>query len=170
MSIRFSFALTCLLTMVIFIGCEKSDYLTEEHTDIAEKKGDNPGKGKGKPSGGNEEPEPSVTYSATYLLYMADDPDPLYKFSIATSGDLMLLQTDPSVTGWGTDYYGYWSDPFPFAGNEVNYTFGLANTTYTFIPLPDNKYQVEKTIVQQPYLGSTVTTTVSTPGIYIKVQ
>jgi hypothetical protein len=91
-------------------------------------------------------------------LYQADDSDPLFRFSISQSGELMLLESDATVASWGTDYWGYWSDPFPYANNEVNYIIGLTNTTYQYQPLPGDKIDVTKILIVQPYPSGDCTT------------
>ena len=129
------------------------------------------GKNKGKPKGDDPvedpvvdpEPDPFVT---TYQLFQAQDSDPLFRFSVSQSGELMLLETDPGVTSWGTDYWGYWSDPFLYENGEVNYINGLTNTTYQFNMLPDNKIEVTKILIVQPYPSGDPTTTVTRPGVY----
>ena len=127
------------------------------------------GKGKGKIT--DPEPDPNEDpFIKTYQLFQAIDGDPLYKFSISQSGQLMLLETDPTITSWGTNYWGYWSDPFAYSNHEVNYIIGLTNTTYRFQELPGNKFDVTKTLVVQPYPTGTPTTTETHPGIYILVN
>ena len=153
---------------ILFTSCEKEAYQIsdlENSSEVFSKKPVNPGNGNGKPDKGDDpvEPDPFV---ATYRLVQADDNDPLYQFSISQSGTLMLLETDPTVTSWGTDYWGYWSNPYPFQNNQVNYTIGLTETTYEFTPLAGDRYDVVKTLIQHPYLGGTSTTTVSHPGVY----
>lgn len=128
-------------------------------------------KGKGKGKGGNNQNDPGVNpFVITYQLYEADDNDPLFRFSISQSGELILLETDATVASWGTDYWGYWSDPFPYANNEVNYIIGLTNTTYQFQPLPGDKIDVTKTLIVQPYPSGTPTTTITHPGVYALVN
>jgi hypothetical protein len=153
-------------------SCEKEVYSPTDEINpsgmISENnfnKGNGQGKGKNNDNdnGDNSEEDPFVS---TYQLYQADDSDPLFRFSISRSGELMLLETDAAVTSWGTDYWGYWSDPFPYTNNEVNYIIGLTNTTYQFQPLPDNKIDVTKILLVQPYPSGTPTTTTSHPGVY----
>ena len=50
----------------------------------------------------------------TWQLVEPVDADPLWR--IVKTGDALLLQTDPSVTSWGTDYWGYWTDAYHDAG------------------------------------------------------
>jgi len=158
----------------LIISCEKNinspagDILSSDNTSQNSLK---KGKGKGKGNIPDPEPEPDPDpFVTTYQLFQAIDSDPLYKFSISQSGQLMLLETDPSITSWGTNYWGYWSDPFLYANNEVNYIIGLTNTTYRFQSLPDNKIDVTKTLIVQPYPSGTPTTTETHPGIYILVN
>jgi len=113
------------------------------------------------------EPEPDpepIPGGAQYQLAEVDDFDPLWRFTV--SGNHVLLQTDPSITSWGTDYWSYWSDPYAFHDGVVDYTVGLTHTTYVFTPLGDDRYDVTKTLVVQPYNGGGPTTTVTHPGIY----
>jgi hypothetical protein len=62
------------------------------------------GKGKGQIPDPDPDPDPNVEpFVQTFQLFQAVDSDPLYKFSISQSGQLMLLETDPSITSWGTN-------------------------------------------------------------------
>jgi hypothetical protein len=166
LSLLFGFMVIFLFAALI-ISCEKEVFSPANETyssDIISNKNINKGKGKGK----NRDIKPvEDTLGTTYQLYLADDFDPLYKFTISPSGDLMLLETNPTVTSWGTNYWGYWSDPFLYANNEVNYIIGLTNTTYRFQPLPGNKMDVTKTLIVQPYPSGPPTTTETHPGVYI---
>ena len=128
-------------------------------------------RGGGKKPKPNEDPEPDpepepdpVPDGSTWQLEAPDDHDPLWRFT--RSGNQMLLQTDPSVTSWGTDYWGYWSDPFAIDGQDVAYTIGLTHTTYTFVDQPDGRIDVTKTLIVQPYLGGSPTTTVTHVGVF----
>lgn len=160
-----------IAAVALLMSCEKDVYSPADESsssgtlsDAGFNKGH--GKGKGKHS---DDPIPDPTpdpFVVTYELDQAGDFDPLFKFSISQSGQLMLLETDPTVATWGTDYWGYWSDPFSYTNNEVNYIIGLTNTTYQFQPLPGNKMDVTKILVVQPYPSGTPTTTVSHPGVY----
>lgn len=117
-------------------------------------------------------PPPEITYDVTYQLSEVDDPDPLYRFSISQSNQLILLETDPSITSWGTDYWGYWSSPFAYANGHVDYTTGLGRTIYTFTQTSATTIDVQKTLITSSYpssRGGTTTTTVSHPGTYIIV-
>lgn len=163
------------LALFLVAGCEANPTLPGADQDLdgislpaAEGRGDRGGKGVKKKSPEPEpepEPEPQPNPSgAVFQLAEVDDFDPLWKFTV--SGNHVLLQTDPSITSWGTDYWGYWSDPYAFQGGVVDYTVGLTHTTYVFTPLGDDRYDVTKTVVVQPYNGGGPTTTVTHPGIY----
>lgn len=132
-------------------------------------KGNGKGKNKDDDNGGNQDPE-IIEYAATYEIYRAVDHDPLYRFSISTSGDLMLFQTDSTVTSWGSDYWGYWSDPYDYLNGQVEYIIGLTHTTYIFDPLPNDKFDVTKILVVTPYTGGPATTTITNPGIYTRLD
>ena len=82
----------------------------------------------------------------------------------------MLFETDPTVTTWGTDYWGYWDEPYTYANGEVEYFIGLTYTVYEFTQVSSNTIDVTKTLVVTPYLGGTATTTVTHPGTYTIVQ
>lgn len=129
------------------------------------------GKNKGKPKGDDpiEDPEQDP-FVSTYQLLQAHDSDPLFRFSIAQSGELMLLETDPEVTSWGSDYWGYWSDPFLYENGEVNYIIGLTNTTYQFQLLQNNNIEVTKILIVQPYPSGNPTTTITRPGVYVSIN
>jgi hypothetical protein len=164
--------ITISTAVIMLTSCEKEIYSPADETNpskITSQSDFNKGNGKGKHKDDEGDPNPDPTpdpFVVTYQLYQADDSDPLFRFSISESGELMLLETNPTVTSWGTDYWGYWSDPFPYANNKVNYTIGLSNTTYQFQSLPDNKIDVTKILVVQPYLSGTPTTSKSHPGVY----
>lgn len=157
----------------MFTGCEKEEirpFGTDNSSDVELRNGN--GKGKGKKDKGDygDDNGDSVHYASTYALFQAVDNDPLFRISISESGDLMLLETDPSVTSWGSDYWGFWSDPFDYVNMEVSYTIGLTHTTYHFEQLPGNKMDVTKTLVVQPYPSGEPTTMVTHPGVYRLVE
>jgi len=178
MNINKSSALLLVISIFISafltISCEKMVNSPADEINSANNAGQNnfeKGKGKGKGKGTIPDPEPDpIPFVKTYQLFQAVDWDPLYKFSISESGQLMLLETDSTVTSWGSNYWGYWSDPFVYSNNEVNYIIGLTNTTYRFQALPDNKIDVTKTLIVQPYPSGTPTTTETHPGIYVLVN
>jgi hypothetical protein len=97
-------------------------------------------------------------YTVTSYL----DFDPLYQFG--KTGGSVLLRSDPDVGLWGEDYYGYWAEPFALDGNSLSYIIGLTHTTYDFEPLADGSVDIVKTLVVQPYLGGSPTTTVTEVG------
>ena len=120
-----------------------------------------------------DDPEPPINndpFVTTYQLYEAIDGDPLYRFSISQSGELMLLESDPTVAGWGNDFWGTWSDPFPYLNSEVNYIKGLTNTTYQFQQISPETIDVTKILIVQPYPNGEPITTESHPGIYTLVE
>lgn len=161
-------AVAIVVALVMLTSCEKEVYSPTDETNsskVISQNDFNKGKGKGKKNDneGDPIPDPFIT---TYQMYQADDSDPLFRFSISQSGQLILLETDPTVASWGTDYWGYWADPFSYANSEANYVIGLTNTTYQFQELPGDKIDVTKILVVQPYPSGTPTTTVSHPGVY----
>lgn len=108
-------------------------------------------------------PEPTPGY-VWYSKVASYDYDPLSRYG--QDGDQVLLQTDPTVTSWGTDYWGYWSDPYTMVGNTVQYTIGLTHTTYTFSVLADGRIDVSRTLVTQPYPSGDPVTTETHVGIF----
>ena len=110
------------------------------------------------------EPEPEPDY-VWYVEVVNYDYDPLYRFGI--EGDEVLLRTDPTVTTWGEDYWGYWDEPYTMVDNEVIYTIGLTHTTYTFAPLPSSGFDVSRRLITQPYSSTgTPDTTFTHVGIF----
>lgn len=173
MKSNLSFVFACLIATIAFIfSCQPTENITPENpVTIAQKKGKGNGKGKnndGGDDGGTVTPPPVA--GDTYQLESASDADPLYKFTFYNSDTEVLLQTDPSITTWGTDYWGYWTDTFPYANNQVNYIVGLTNVTYDFQFLPGDKVDVTRTLIVTPYTGGSPTTTVTHPGVYSLVQ
>jgi hypothetical protein len=179
MKFNLSFVLFRVITIfaafVMLSSCEKDVYSPADEINSSRiMVEDNLKKDKGKGKGRNNQNDPPADpvdpvvdpFVSTYQLDQADDFDPLFRFSISQSGELMLLETDPTVTSWDTDYWGYWSDPFPYTNNEVNYIIGLTNTSYHFQSLPDNKIDVTKILIVQPYPSGTPTTTITHPGVY----
>lgn len=155
-------AITTIAAVIMLTSCERDIYSPADGTNSSEINSQADfNKSKKKDDGG----DPATSFVTTYQLDQADDWDPLYRFSIYV-GQSMLLETDPTVTSWGTNYWGYWSNSFPYANNEVNYIIGLTNTTYQFQPLPGGKFDVTKILIVQPYPSGTPTTTVTHPGVY----
>lgn len=128
---------------------------------VAEGRGQRGKKPKPDPEPPDSEPVPPYAW---YELTAAADVDPLHRFGLAEQ--TAKLETDPTVAGWGTDYWGYWSEPFPFDGRVVRYTIGLTHTTYELSPLAGGGFDVTKTLVVQPYLGGEPTTTVTHVGVF----
>lgn len=151
-----------------------SDQNTDEVMEIGAlgKRGSNNGKGKGGNGGDDPVPDPTEDdpFVVTYIIDEIDEWDALYKFSISESGTLMKFETDPTITSWGTDYWGSWADPFPYKDNKVNIIKGLTNTTYEFEFLSDGRVDIVKTLITQPYPSGTPRTTVTHPGIYKLLQ
>lgn len=111
-------------------------------------------------------PEEEIVYVATYELVQMDEADPLFRYSISESGDLVLLETNPDIGLWGSDFYGSWSDPFPYANNEVNYQTGLTDVTYQFDPISNTQIDVTRILVTSPYTGGPPNTTITHVGIF----
>lgn len=161
--------LLCFIFTLAVVGCEKEEMETPNQGQLMLKaKG---GKGKGRPKDPTPPPPPveEEVFEVWYQASQVIDPDPLYRFSISNSGNAAMLETDPTITSWGTDYWGYWDEDFPFVNNKVDYTFGLGNTVYTFTQVSPGVYDVTKKLVVSSYNSSTVTTTYSHPGIYTVV-
>jgi hypothetical protein len=174
-SIRIGIVLAMVSVMIF--SCQKEDYSnidgdnSQNYQALAkEGKGKDSNNGKGKGKGKKDETPPDTTvqdsFTKTYILSDRDDPDALYKFSISKSGKLILLESDPTVGLWGSDFYGLWSDPFTYSDNQVNYIKGLTNTTYDFDYLENNKVDVVKTLLVASYLSNSVDTTITHPGVY----
>ena len=109
-------------------------------------------------------PDPEPGY-AWYLESVDYDYDPLYRFGI--DGTQVLLRTDPGVTSWGEDYWGYWAEPYTMVDNQVVYTVGLTHTAYTFDPLSGGGFDVSKRLIVTPYSSSGVPdTTFTHVGIF----
>ena len=155
---------------ITLMSCEKEAMDNTGQGELVTKAKGGNGKG-GKP----KDPPPPPTapeeevFETYFMLSQVIDPDPLYRFSISQSGNAMMLETDPTITSWGRDYWGYWDEDFPFANNKVDYTFGLGNTVYTFTQVSPGVYDVTKKLVVSSYNSNTVTTTYSHPGIYTVV-
>ena len=110
-------------------------------------------------------PVTSGFVNGSYQLILPDQFDPLWRFS--KQGNSVTLETNPSIGVWGSDYFGYWSDPYSISDNEISYTIGLTHTTYTFVPFPDGTVDVTRTLVVQPYLGNNPpTTTITHVGVF----
>jgi len=107
------------------------------------------------------EPEPDYVWYVEVVNY---DYDPLYRFGI--DQDEVLLRTDPTVTTWGEDFWGYWDEPYTKVDNKVMYTIGLTHTTYTFDPLPGGGFDVSRRLIRQPYPIGTPDTTFTHVGIF----
>ena len=172
--------LAILVVLFAVLSCQKetiepvSQKLTDTSTesfnsDLKFKNGSNKGKGRKDDTDNDDTPDP-ISYASTYKLSSQNATHPLYQFSISTSGDLMLLQTDSTITTWGTDYWGFWSEPFGYSNNKINYISGLTNVTYEFEMLANDQIAVKQTLIVQPWPTGQPTTTISYPGIYDKVD
>jgi hypothetical protein len=131
--------------------------------------GNGKGKNKDGSDGGDTDPVDPVEYAATYEITEYDDWGALWRFSISVDGDLMLFQTDSTVTHWGSDHWGSWADPFPYANGVVHYIKGLSNVTYEFVALPNDQFDVTKTVITGSYTGEITTTTVDHLGVYARL-
>lgn len=135
-------------------------------------KKDNSGKGKGKKDNDTDttSTDTEVKYAKTYRIKQdIKVTDPLYKFHISESGDLILLESDSTIAMWGADFWGSWKDPFTYGNNKVNYINGLSNITYEFFPQSDGTISVKLTVITQPYPSGEPRTTVSYPGVYEEI-
>ena len=180
------FNMTCSLVAITFLflfaSCEKdtinpSDSLSDTPIEVrgggnGDGNGGNGGgngKGKGKNNdddGGNN--QDTIHYASTYQITAYDEFDPLYRFSFSDAGDLVLLQTDSTVTHWGTDYWGSWADPYPYLDGIVHYFNGLTEVTYDFESLSGDMFDVNKTLSVTEYLSGNVTTTYKHIGIFTR--
>ena len=157
---------------VILASCE-SDLAPAENEvtpQLTKKRGKNNKKDKETPT---EEETPSDTEEETftdfYTLSVPADPDALISFAISDSGNSILLESTTEVGTWGSDFYGYWSEPLAFSNNEVTFTIGgLSHTTYSLSPIGTDQFQVTRTVVQDPYLSGPSTTTITDVGIFQK--
>ncbi len=130
-------------------------------------------KKKGEEPAPDPEPDPDaeISYATTFhLVETGEALNPLYRFSFSESGDLVLLESDPGTGVWGSDYYGYWAEPFERMQNAVSYTIGLNDYTYAFALLPDGRVEVTYTHVRRPYLSGDTVTTVAGIGIFAPVE
>lgn len=171
MTLKTSMVLLLSAFLLTMYSCQKADNVNPAtDTEALAKKG---GNGKGSSGKGNkptEEPEePVIEYESTYRITTYDDPDPLYQFSFSTSGTLVLLETDPTVTTWGTDYWGTWANPYTYANGVMETRSGLTETRIEFIQLTNGDIDVYKRIIRHPYLSGPIDTTYVHPGIYTRI-
>ena len=99
----------------------------------------------------------------TYELLQSYDYDPLWRFT--KNGTSMQFETDPSVTSWGSDYWGYWADPLTLEEDSVNFIPG-AIATYFFEVMEGGMVDVTRRLTVFPYLGGSPIITDTHPGIY----
>jgi hypothetical protein len=183
--LKIVFPLGVLATLFLLTSCEKetvspSDHMSDMAIDVRNNgngngNGGGNGGGNGNGNGNNNDvegevdPDP-IEYDATYQITEYDEFDALYRFSICVEGDLMLLQTDSTITHWGTGYWGAWADPYPYADGIVHYIKGLSEVTYEFVGLPGDMLDVSKTLSVTDYLSGHVTTTYKHIGIYSRTS
>ncbi|MBR9859771.1 hypothetical protein GYB22_03300 [bacterium] len=159
------------LLIFTFSSCIKCDEPEPVYQDFDQQEdqlrrgGDNKGKGKNKDNDTTDpDPDTETGNAVEYMLTEVEDHDPLYRFAV--DGDQVMFYTDPSVTSWGTDYWGYWDEAYDWNNGEVNYIIGLTNVTYSFDEISEGTYEVTKTLIVSHYLTGESTTTVTVPGIY----
>lgn len=158
---RTTCAITTFLALLPLTGCDgplASELDPGELSIVAEAR---PDRGRKTKRDGSE-PEPAPTY-AWYSLAVPDDGDPLSRFGL--DGDLVLLESDPDAAGWGTDYWGYWSEPFILVDGTVTYVDGLTETTYSFAPVGE-AFDVSREVVVRSYLGGASSVTRSHVGVF----
>jgi len=167
------------LILMLAAACQKEEVspasnetvITDAGSDLKNKKGDNGGKGGKKDRNNSDdtaEPTDSITYASSYILSTSKDADPLHRFLISKSGDLILFRTDSTVTSWGEDYWGYWKDPADFKDNQVVHHYALSKTIYELNKNSDGTYDVKRTLIasRSYFPGSPIDTTVTYPGTY----
>lgn len=166
MKSKLSLMVVCVFAVLSLSACEQDLVNVRPDAPAAEAGGLNDALAAAKKSkkGPQKPGKPPAPVGTTYEISVPDDPDPLFRFTI--SGNSIQLESDPSVASWGSDYWGYWSDPFELGDDAVTYTFGLSTTTYALTPQPDGTLDVTRTVVVQPYLGGSPTTTVSHVGAF----
>jgi len=157
-----------LATFVVLVAtaCETNVLDPDPGLDVQAQfaKGGKKGRPQQEPPPPEPEPEPQPDY-AWYVEVVDYDYDPLYRFGI--EGDQVLLRTDPAVTSWGEDYWGYWDEPYTMVDNQVTYTIGLTHTTYTFNPVSGEGFDVFKRLIVTPYSSNGVPdTTFTHVGIF----
>jgi hypothetical protein len=153
----------CALAVFFLVGCMTPIAPDTESGDGIAAQRTYPNK-RGKKHESDSTPPAPTPQWAWYRLALADEFDPLSRFGL--DGQQVLLQTDSTITSWGTDYWGYWDEPFMMEDNVLSYTVGLSHTTYTFLPLAGEGFDVTRTIVVQPYLVGEPTTTVTHVGVF----
>lgn len=172
MNLKTSMVLLVSAVLLTVYSCQKADNVNPAiDKEVLAKKG---GNGKGSNGKGNQTPEepeePVVEYESTYRITTYDDPDPLYQFSFSTDGALVLLETDPTITTWGTDYWGFWASPFAYSNGVMETRSGLTETRIEFRSLANGDIDVYKRLIRHPYLNGTSDTMYFHPGVYTRVQ
>lgn len=150
----------CLSVLFLTISCESDDFIFEDDALItAQENETSERKQKGKTS--------SSLQKGTYTIINVETPSALYKFTVKGRG--VLLQSDPSVGTWGTDYFGFWSSPFTLNGNRIEYTNGLSTSIYEFNVQSNGDVHVVRTVIVAPYQSNGETTTsITNLGTYSK--
>jgi hypothetical protein len=156
MKLYFTIPLT-LFALLLFTSCEESFISpNQDNTEFAAKGGK---KGKKLPPPEEptpEEPTPTEFSGATYQL-TTSIIDPLVEFTIDQDQQLILLRATEEFGTWGIDYFGYWSDPFSFADQQVYYKIGLTETTYLFEFLSTTTVQVTKNLIVRSEFTNEIT-------------
>ncbi len=162
MKVKIAILLLFFAGSLLLSSCEKDRLAKDEQSEMIKKSRRGQGGKKNQPP----PPPPAEVFTGYYQLQNAHDFDPLFRFAISASGQFMMLESDASISSWGTDFWGYWDEPFAYTNQQVNYTFGLSNTSYTFSPIAVNEFDVYKRVIIHPYLSGTADTAYSLPGIY----
>ena len=166
----FAFALTGLLASCNEdLLSSQTDIRPEASSAVDFRGSSNKGGKKKKEEEPAPDPDPSADISFAMTFHRVETGEalhPLYRFSFSEAGDLALLASDPAVGVWGSDYYGYWAEPFDLVEKAVSYTVGLNDYTFAFAFLPDGRVEVTYTHVQRPYLSGDTVTTVARIGIF----
>ncbi len=133
---------------LVATGCEANVFAPDSGLDVQAQFAKGGKKKSAPPPSEPPPPEPEPDY-AWYVESVDYDYDPLHRFGI--DGDQVLLRTDPTVTGWGEDSWGYWDEPYTMVDGEVIYTIGLTHTTYTFDPVSGGGFDVFRRLIVAPY-------------------
>ncbi len=168
MTQRKNVLLLAIILLVSTTACQKAnqnDLVNSSTLSATEKRGSENGKGKTNDPDPIPDPVP-VEYAVTYQVSESVDSRGLYRFSISKDGTLMLLESDPTVAAWGSDFWGTWSSPFPYSNGQVVYVNGLSQITYTFTQVNSTTMHVTERIVTQPWPSGTPTTSNYDLGLF----